>query len=219
MGGNKITGAFAVLAALAVGGFLAYQQYYRATSAPKGIACTQEAKQCPDGSYVSRTGPNCEFAACPAEEKQGSVIDTSTWKTYRNEKYGFEVRYPEQWILLEDKVANPRLAGLWIPEKYSRENTLYSYTSPEILVSILLNSQKLDFQTLTEVKKIDFWGKPTSIIIGNGVKAWSAVRPGLGDGEKHLYIAPMDNSFFIDIYTGWDSGLTDTVLSTFRFVQ
>jgi len=28
--------------------------------------CTQEAKQCPDGSYVSRTGPNCEFATCPA---------------------------------------------------------------------------------------------------------------------------------------------------------
>lgn len=29
------------------------------------VACTQEAKQCPDGSYVGRTGPNCEFSACP----------------------------------------------------------------------------------------------------------------------------------------------------------
>ncbi|MEX1997825.1 MAG: TspO/MBR family protein [Candidatus Andersenbacteria bacterium] len=29
--------------------------------------CTQEAKLCPDGSYVGRTGPNCEFAACPGE--------------------------------------------------------------------------------------------------------------------------------------------------------
>lgn len=28
------------------------------------IACTEEAKACPDGSYVSRTGPNCEFAPC-----------------------------------------------------------------------------------------------------------------------------------------------------------
>ena len=34
--------------------------------APLGqVACTQEAKQCSDGSYVGRTGPNCEFAACP----------------------------------------------------------------------------------------------------------------------------------------------------------
>jgi len=30
-----------------------------------GVACTMEAKQCPDGSYVGRSGPNCEFTACP----------------------------------------------------------------------------------------------------------------------------------------------------------
>ena len=30
------------------------------------VACTMEAKLCPDGvTYVGRTGPNCEFAACP----------------------------------------------------------------------------------------------------------------------------------------------------------
>lgn len=38
-------------------------------AAPKDIspspkACTMEAKLCPDGSYVGRTGPNCEFAKC-----------------------------------------------------------------------------------------------------------------------------------------------------------
>jgi hypothetical protein len=27
--------------------------------------CTMEARLCPDGSSVGRTGPNCEFAACP----------------------------------------------------------------------------------------------------------------------------------------------------------
>ncbi len=34
------------------------------TSQQSAIACTQEAKLCDDGSYVSRTGPNCEFAPC-----------------------------------------------------------------------------------------------------------------------------------------------------------
>jgi hypothetical protein len=30
------------------------------------IYCTQEAKLCPNGTtYVGRTGPNCEFSACP----------------------------------------------------------------------------------------------------------------------------------------------------------
>ncbi|SRR3989339_1640468 len=28
------------------------------------VACTMDAKQCPNGSYVGRTGPNCEFV-CP----------------------------------------------------------------------------------------------------------------------------------------------------------
>jgi len=32
---------------------------------PQAVACTMEAKACPDGSYVGRTGPNCEFTACP----------------------------------------------------------------------------------------------------------------------------------------------------------
>lgn len=35
---------------------------------PEGQVCTRDAKVCPDGSAVGRTGPNCEFAACPATE-------------------------------------------------------------------------------------------------------------------------------------------------------
>ena len=31
------------------------------------VACTADAKICPDGSAVSRVGPNCEFAVCPGE--------------------------------------------------------------------------------------------------------------------------------------------------------
>ncbi len=33
-----------------------------------GRACTMEARLCPDGSAVGRTGPNCEFALCPGEK-------------------------------------------------------------------------------------------------------------------------------------------------------
>lgn len=33
---------------------------------PQLIFCTADAKQCPDGSFVGRTGPNCEFAECVA---------------------------------------------------------------------------------------------------------------------------------------------------------
>jgi hypothetical protein len=36
-----------------------------ASPVPTQKACTLEAKVCPDGSSVGRTGPNCEFAPCP----------------------------------------------------------------------------------------------------------------------------------------------------------
>ncbi|MDA8611377.1 hypothetical protein N9L18_00740 [Candidatus Pacebacteria bacterium] len=38
------------------------------TGGPGPVACTMEAKICPDGSAVGREGPDCEFAACPAPE-------------------------------------------------------------------------------------------------------------------------------------------------------
>ncbi|MDO8495877.1 MAG: hypothetical protein Q7S43_00270 [bacterium] len=63
---------------------------------PTQRACTEEAKLCPDGSAVGRTGPNCEFAACP-EEADTSTTSTSLtadWQTYHNEEYGFEFKYP-----------------------------------------------------------------------------------------------------------------------------
>jgi len=31
------------------------------------VFCTQEARECPDGSWVGREGPNCEFTPCPKE--------------------------------------------------------------------------------------------------------------------------------------------------------
>src|SRR3990167_2271393 len=33
------------------------------------VACTMEAKICPDATSIGRTGPKCEFAACPGETK------------------------------------------------------------------------------------------------------------------------------------------------------
>ncbi len=55
-------------------------------------ACTADAKQCPDGSYVSRVQPSCEFAACPETAILG-------WKTFSNEQFGFNINYPNDFSL------------------------------------------------------------------------------------------------------------------------
>jgi len=51
------------------------------TNPPKQpIACTQDAKLCSDGSYVSRSGPNCAFAQCPISKEPTPVTQKGTLK-------------------------------------------------------------------------------------------------------------------------------------------
>ena len=58
----------AVSILVAVGGI-----YYYGHKSDGLVACSQEAKICPDGTAVVRVGPNCEFAACPGTVAKGSV--------------------------------------------------------------------------------------------------------------------------------------------------
>lgn len=55
-----------IVAAVAFG-YYAYSNFDEAFGPPEEVACTAEAKLCPDGTSVGRTGPDCAFAACPGE--------------------------------------------------------------------------------------------------------------------------------------------------------
>lgn len=61
----------------------------KAFSRSHRIACTQEAKLCPDGSYVGRAGPTCEFTACP---------NNDLWKTMTDTKQGIAYQYPDRLL-------------------------------------------------------------------------------------------------------------------------
>lgn len=88
--GFGIVGIIIIIAAVTVlgGGYFAYKNY------SDNQACSKDLKICPDGSHVGRIPPMCEFSGCPASN-QISEIDTSNWKTYRNN--GFEIKYPLGW--------------------------------------------------------------------------------------------------------------------------
>jgi len=67
---------------------------------PQAVACTQEAKLCPDGSYVGRVGPECEFAACPAGDTNADAwLSTSTETATFSYPSSFELTYvtPVDW--------------------------------------------------------------------------------------------------------------------------
>lgn len=58
-----------IIIAVAGAGVFAWLKFF----GEKPVSCTQEAKLCSDGSYVGRTGPNCEFAACSGETKNNGI--------------------------------------------------------------------------------------------------------------------------------------------------
>lgn len=74
-------------------------------SSDEQVACTQEAKICPDGSAVGRTGPKCEFAPCPTggdqtgnpnlDPGEPKTNETANWQTYTNSYFSF--KHPAVW--------------------------------------------------------------------------------------------------------------------------
>jgi len=70
---------------------------YYSHSKNQEIACSADAKLCPDGSYVGRVGPDCEFSECPSIETifgnsyvEQAIVDYLltqnhfSWKTNNN---------------------------------------------------------------------------------------------------------------------------------------
>ena len=92
----------------------------------------------PTGAAVSRTGPNCKFAACATPDNKPPTTndsDTSDWKTYRNEEYGFEVRYPSEWKVEEEERGQYVLItfGPESPYDFLMSITAYQRSSLDIL--------------------------------------------------------------------------------------
>ncbi|MFA6394226.1 MAG: TspO/MBR family protein [Patescibacteria group bacterium] len=56
-------------------GYLNFSIWQLSAKASAQVFCTEEARLCPDGSYVGRTAPDCEFASCP---EAGSRVNTGT---------------------------------------------------------------------------------------------------------------------------------------------
>lgn len=62
---NAITKIIIAIVAMGIIG-VGFWYYAENTKKDSVLYCTMEAKLCPDGSAVGRSGPRCEFKQCPA---------------------------------------------------------------------------------------------------------------------------------------------------------
>ena len=79
---NKTLALIGVIVAILIAGFLFFGKDVMESTplptpdTPEPQACNGDAKICEDGSTVGRTGPNCEFAACPAPDRTSATVTT-----------------------------------------------------------------------------------------------------------------------------------------------
>lgn len=103
---------------------------------PKVIACTMEAKICPDGSTVGRNGPNCEFPPCP-------TITFTDLLIYQNTQYNYEFKYPSSWKY--NSLTDDSIVEITSPKR----NVLYVRVNSDISKKISDYLSKIDKQSST----------------------------------------------------------------------
>ena len=89
---------FVTLLLFAVGGLGAYF-FFTSPEQEKGTKSTQITERISQSKEVS-TQPE-ETTSPPKEPTTTEPVDISDWKTYRNEKYGYEIKYPPDFVLKE----------------------------------------------------------------------------------------------------------------------
>ena len=63
-----------ILLVVGLGGFMYRNALEHPATDTKPVACTEEAKLCPDGTSVARTGVTCSFSACPFPNAEDAGI-------------------------------------------------------------------------------------------------------------------------------------------------
>lgn len=142
-----------------------------------------------------------------------AMTDTSSWKTYRNEQYGFEVRYPENWTIEEDRI---NLFGVRILPVSKLRDVMIIIYSADVGRDSVFDEGKAGLVSCT-IKTILFAGKETKNCKAESILGYSRymrIQDLRGiKWEKNNEIslsAPAEYKNLIPIF--------DQILSTFKFI-
>ncbi|MCE9548826.1 Gmad2 immunoglobulin-like domain-containing protein [Candidatus Nomurabacteria bacterium] len=126
------------------------------SSSPKNeeqIACTMDAKMCPDGSYVGRSGLKCEFTPCPEPKADKSdfikvsnpqpnqIVTSPLELTGEARLWYFEGSFPVEILDANGKklgVSYVQAEGEWMTTEFVPFKGNLIFSSPETSTGTLI---------------------------------------------------------------------------------
>lgn len=199
-----------VVVILAGSGFFVYQTKFSnspsplSSNNPSEKACTLEAKICPDGTSVGRTGPNCEFSTCPQSESTASA-NTSNWKAYEGQNINLSFMYPPN--------CNPK-EGLYNISLSCADNNLYI----DITHEPNDNNESLEgYIKRMEESYPQMINTRNLTIDGISTKAWRSQGQLVNNDFYHLIYKSERVDIVKNPIEPTEPKLFDQILSTFKF--
>lgn len=179
--------------------------------------------------YMKRKPTPVIEKAGPVKE-EGKKAGITDWKTYRNEEYGFEIKYPSDWISEEVTIQKGIPTGYSVRfEPFTGEEEIAeaSFFITRIMQYSPTEKRELSFEEIIEkkrrfLKELGEWFDEKEILLDNR----PAVRFSRITKEKAKIIEIYEKSKMLYFYYGESVGASakyssifDKMLSTFRFLE